>query len=259
MAVLTKNVALSVDDAWNSVALEERLELISRAQANGIFAAFITVLIVGTIAYGFDQIWLLAGGVAISPFVFSLFSSYSWRRGKPALILAYLAVRTVARRYAYGYNLNEIDIVLIYRGKMRELFSSKEEEEINKQRISVDFDGGAKLESDKEVWVCLLRGGIILLSERTGGAKMEFITAIGPEMGCKRYTKDEELPTHTLQIDGIGQSRGRSVLIWSGSPGAQYVFERRVNSLVSEAAATVERLEKLRRKEKEESAKPNKK
>lgn len=245
----TKNLALSIDDAWNSVALEERLELISRAQADGILAACAAVLLVGTIAYGFDEIYLLLAGLALGPFVFSLFSSYSWRRGRPALILAYLAVRTVARRYGYGYNLPDLDIVLIYRGRMREVFATKEDAAISRQLHNTESETAAE---DKAVWICLLRGGIILLSEKPGGAKLEFITAVTPELVCERFDSDNELPDSTLVIEGTGSSRGRKVLVWSSSIGAQYVFERRVQALVDEASATVERLEKLRRKEGEE-------
>ena len=70
---------LNINNAWNAVALEERLELISKAQAQGTVAAVASFFLMGAIAYGFDQIWLLAAG-AISAFLaFPLFANHRWR------------------------------------------------------------------------------------------------------------------------------------------------------------------------------------
>ncbi len=241
---LTRNLNLSVDDAWNAVALEERLELVSKAQAHGLIGCTCSVLLIGTIAYGFDAIWLLWAGMATVPFVFPLFASYSWRRGKPALILAYLAVRAVARRYAYGYNLTDLDIVLIYRGTMKELFKTKEEEALSKHKQTIDFE--APVETDKLVWICLLRGGVLVLSERAGGAKLEFITPIVPELEVRKPRPDEDAPDNAVVIEGCHMSKGRVVMISSTAVAAQYVFDKQLDALWSESRRTAERLEALR-------------
>lgn len=253
---ITRNLNLSVDDAWNAVALEERLELVSKAQAHGLIGCTSSVLLIGTIAYGFDAIWLLWFGLATVPFVFPLFASYSWRRGKPALILAYLAVRAVARRYAYGYNLTDLDIVLIYRGSMKELFKSKEEEALSKHKQTVDFD--APVEVEKLVWICLLRGGVLVLSERAGGAKLEFITPIVPELSVRSPRADEGEPANAVIIDGCHMSKGRSVVISSEAVAAQYVFDKQLNALHNESRRAAERLEALRAKQDTKSAETGK-
>lgn len=241
---LTRNLNLSVDDAWNAVALEERLELVSKAQAHGLIGCSCSVLLIGTIAYGFDAIWLLWAGMATVPFVFPLFASYSWRRGKPALILAYLAVRAVARRYAYGYNLTDLDIVLIYRGTMKELFKSKEEEALSKHKQTVDFEAPA--EAEKLVWICLLRGGVLVLSERAGGAKLDFISPIVPELNVRRPRPEEDGPENAVVIEGCHMSKGRVVMISSNAVAAQYVFDKQLEALLTESRRTAERLEALR-------------
>ncbi|MFN8388663.1 MAG: hypothetical protein U0136_00060 [Bdellovibrionota bacterium] len=235
MAAVTSarsSVALSVDHAWNAVALEERLELLSRAHAHGILAGVASILLLGTIAYGFDEIYILAGGFLAAFFMVPMFMSYSWRRGKPAMILAYLAVRTVARRYAYGYNLSDLDIVLIYRGTMTEIYHDREEEELIRQRQQVDFT--STVESEKAVWICLLRGAVVILSEREGGAKLEFLSPITNEVVVRRRRPDEDVSDAAMVIEGAAGAKGKIIALDSRSTGAQYVFERQLGRLIAE-------------------------
>lgn len=226
-------MAFSVDDAWNTVALEERLDLLSRAHAHGIMAGLASFALLGTIAYGFDQIYVLAGGFVAAFFMVPMFTSYSWRRGKPALILAYLAARTVSRRYAYGHNLSDLDIVLIYRGVMREIFSDRVAEEMTRQRQDVDFDAPENI-GYKNVWICLLRGAIVILSERSGGAKLEFIAPVTNEVEVQKAPAEEGLSDGAVIVEGVQMSKGRRIILDSTSSGAQYVFERQLQRLIAE-------------------------
>ena len=43
----------SIDKVWQNVALEERLELIAKAQASGIMASLAATLLIGTIGIRF--------------------------------------------------------------------------------------------------------------------------------------------------------------------------------------------------------------
>lgn len=235
-----KTAALSVERAWNTVALEERLELIARSNALGISAAFGFISLVGSIAYGFDAIWMLwasiIGGLIVSP----LFASYEWRRGKPDLILKYLAARSVARRYGYGSSIPELDIVIIFRGMMREVFQSEEEESLRFQSVDIDFE--QSINGDKEVWICLMQGGVVVISERSGGAKLEFSSVIAQELTCKRAAPGPDVPDRALEITGTGFSKGKCVLLWSASIGALYVFEKKLQALVYEGVQARQRL-----------------
>ena len=115
---------------------------------------------------------------------------------------------------------------------MKEIFQSREQEELIKQRQSVDFDSSTY--HTKEVWICLLRGGVVILSERAGGAKLEFISAITNELGVRKPGRNEELSANCVIIEGVGQTKGRSIALESRSPGAQYVFEKQLSRLVAE-------------------------
>ncbi len=235
---------LSIDDVWNTVALEERLELISRAHAQGAIASVVFMVYMGAVAYGVDMIWLLAVAMFGAMLVFSLFSGYVWRTGKPQLILSYLAVRSVARRYAYGYSIPELDVILIFRGQMRELF---EEGTLDEQKQNVEFDSSSV--GDRDVWICLLRGAVLILSERAGGAKLEFIAQVSEEIDCRKPTAKEDLSDRSIVVQGAGISRGRQVGLSSRYPGAMYVFEKQLLGLIFEHRHAQEKLENLRKSE----------
>lgn len=238
---MAKSNAVTIGSAWNAVALEDRLELISRAQADGLLASIMCALLLGTVAYGFDKIWLLSCGLGLSFFfVLPIFMNYSWRKNQPALVLAYLAARAVARRYAFGYRFSDLSVVLIYRGTMREIFASKEAEEMHKQSQVVDFENS--YQAEKEVWICLLRGGLVVISERRGGAKLEFISPISLDLVCRKPKTNEDPDESAIVIEGSASSRGRTVILKSPAVGAQYVFERQLLALVAEFRAYIEQM-----------------
>ncbi len=235
--------SLVIENIWNSVALAERIELISKSQASGILAATISIFVVSSIGYGLDNIWFLLVALASGFFIFPLFSSQTWRNGKPSMILAYLAVRTVARRYAHGFNLPNIDIVLIYRGQFEEIFDSREDEELHMQSQSISFDNQESMNRKKDVWIILLRSGILLLSEKRGGAKLEFVTPIQSDTTID-YNQAEKNPTY--RINGSGINKGRNILLSSKYQAAHYVFLKRFQTIAYEAAKSQDTLEKLR-------------
>ena len=230
---MAKAESINLKNAWNSVALEERLELVSRAQAEGIIAAMASIFLIGSIAYGFDEIWLLGGGLIASLLVMPLFASYSWRKNKPAAVLSYLAVRSVARRYAFGFNISDLSIILIFRGILEERYENQETEMAIRQHESVEYDQSSG--TQKPVWICLMRGGFVALSEKTGGAKLEFVGAVDPNLVCRKPTPQENAPERSVVIQGTGSYRGRKVIISSNYPGALYVFEKQLGRLIDEA------------------------
>ncbi len=242
MAKVKQSSSLAVDEIWQSVSLEERLELISRSQASGLIASLVTVFMVGSIAYGLDKISLLVVAFGCAFFTFPLFSSHTWRTGKPSLILAYLAVRTVARRYAYGFDLPNIDIILIYRAKMQPLFATTEEEYAHNKK---NFDSGSSTRSETPVWVVLMRSGILLLSEKTGGAKLEFVSPIVHDTAIEEYTENLRMGESACTIQGSGVSKGKSVLLKTKYKGAHYVFVKRFQQLVFECVKAQQTLETL--------------
>jgi hypothetical protein len=229
---VARGSALSIEKAWNTVALEERIDLIAKSNAEGIVAAVMMLFFMGAVGYGFDNIWVLAAGVPGAMLIAPLFSGASWRKDKPELILKYLAARSVTRRYGYGAGIPDLEVVVIFRGMMRELFASAEEESLRRQHEDVDID--EPIADDREVWICLMVGGVIIISEKKGGAKLEFASPLAAEVHCKKVNRPD-LPPEAVAINGAGMSKGRKIALWSSSRGAIYVFEKKVNQLVQEA------------------------
>ncbi len=240
---MATDAVLSVKNAWNSVALEERLELVSKAKAQGVAAAICFVLLAGSIGYGFDKIEFLFGGIAASLFVGQLFSFYSWRSNKPEAILKYLAARSVARRYAYGYRLPDLDVILIFKGFYQQIFSDAELEQLYESTKTVDFN--TKLASTKPVWICLMRGAVVIMSERRGGAKLEFICPVTAEAELRKPRPDEEVDPEALVLEGCGPTKGRIAAITSQYPGAFYVFEKQLERLLDETKRKAIALERI--------------
>ena len=243
-----KEGGLSIETAWNSVALEERLELIARANAHGIIAGFGCFLLMGAVAYGFDKVWLLPSGLFGAILIAPLYTSHSWRRARPELILKYLAVRSVARRFAYGAHLPQIDIVLLFQGQLKELTKYSSDSPDPDQREIIGIANPDERDF-KDVWICLLRGGIVMLSEASGGADLEFVTPITPDIVLSQPEMARGTAEGAVQVVGAGISKGRTVVISSQYPGALYVLGRKLQRLHEEAIEAERRLSDLRQRE----------
>lgn len=235
---------LSIENAWNSVALEERLELIARSHAVGIASGLGCLLLFASAAYGFDAPIAFFGFIAVSLALMPIFSSRYWRKHKPSTILQYLAVRSVARRYALGFNIRELDIILIFRGSMREIFESEEARDLILQ--SHQNDQSPMLDQNQPVWVSLFRGGVVILSEYQGGAKLESVTVLNENTICRPAKPEEGGSKHATIIRGSGDGRSRLLLIDSKYAGALYVFKQRLLRLYQEYLEFKQQVEKLK-------------
>ena len=234
----------SSKDAWNVVPVDERLELLARAQAEGLLAGIACVLMMGAIGYGFDMIWVLAGGAVGAILVFPLFSSYSWRRTKPKAILEYLAARSVARRYAYEARCGDFDVVLMFKGLLERVYATDEEKHLAKQRLNLGE--ASHFEEAKEVWVVLMRGAIAVLSERYGGAKLEFLSPIAPEMIARKPKATEPVSEGSVVVVAAGAKAGQTIAITSKYAASLYVFEKQLVRLIEESVIKKQLAENVR-------------
>ena len=230
MAIST---SLSIRDAWNIVPVDERLELLAKAQAEGVLAGFAALLLMGAIAYGFDMIWILGCGAVGAVLVFPLFSSYSWRRTKPKAILEYLAAKSVARRYAYEARCGDFEVKLMFKGMMERIYANEEERHLAKQKSNLGE--ASHFDEAKEVWIVLMRGALAILSERLGGAKLEFITPIAPETVARKPKASEPVDPKSIIVVSAGMKAGETVAITSKYHASLYVFEKQLVRLIEES------------------------
>lgn len=210
-----KKVILNQNYAWNAVALEERIDLMAKAQAQGLLAGAALFLVIASVAYGLDQIMLLVVALVVAFFTTPIFTNYNWRRERPTLILAYLAVRALARRYMFAYKISKNELYLIYRAKAWQVSAEK-------------------IAEGKDVWVCLFHGALIVLAEQAGGAKLLFITPISSLTKCRKAEKNESSSQTAIVIEGTEISNGKKIILDSKSIGAQYVLESKMQQLIKE-------------------------
>lgn len=213
---MSRNVVLNTEEAWNAVSLEERLELVSRSNGDGVLAALMSATVLGSVAWSLDKIWLFYVGSALSLLFIPLIANLTWRRSKPELILRYLAARAMARRYATAHKIEGSEVAFLFRGVAK-------------------VDEGQEGEVEElAVWICLLRGAVILLSERPGGARLEFLSAISGD--SQFSTEDDPAGRPQLILNGSGIDSGRTCIISSRYVATFYVFQRLFSQLQSGAA-----------------------
>lgn len=225
---------ISEAEAWNAVSLEERLELLSFCHAEGFKAAIIYCLYMGAVTYGFDLIWLFYIGLASALLVGPVYSARKWRREKPLIIMHYLAARTACRRYAFSIGFSHLVPQLIFRAVLHEEFSSKDEEEtrvkLRNKELGLDLTSVEPI----PVWICLLRGGLVVISEQRGGAKLELHSLINADASCSFIENKQSPEEKLLSFRPAGVHKNRRVSFSSRFPGALYVLERQIARAIYE-------------------------
>ncbi len=221
-------------DMWRKIPPEEKLELMAKAQSKGIAAATILLTVSGTIALGLKLPWLFWSAFVGIPFIFQFASAKAWRDLKPRAMLEYLAARSAARRYAYQAGGKDLTITLLFKGTLQPDFSEEEEEEAIEARIS---------HRDRvDVWIALFPDTVVMISERQGGAKLEFAQILGERLEVVAEGFDEAGGKRLIRliVDNRKGDRHGWVLT-SPFPAALLVFERKIKAFMVEQKAQIER------------------
>lgn len=222
-------------EAWRQIPPEEKIELLSEAHSRGVIAVFFFLLTAATLAVGFQFSELFWCALLASPVVFQSVSSMRWRALRPLLILQYLAARTAARRYAYQANSADMGLQLIFRGELEH--TASEDNAMSALNAAVSNNQSVS------VWITLFNDAVVILSERHGGAELEFAQIITDRLSIApvdpdqpEYTNDRKL---ILAHDDPDYGT-YSVTISSHQPAAISVFEKQLRHLI-----TVPRLERI--------------
>ena len=218
-------------EVWRQIPPEEKFELMARAQASGILAAIITIVIASTIAVGLRLTWVMWGSLVMSPFIFQFAAGKKWRSIRPVVMLEYLAVRSAARRYAFTANAKDLAVALIFRGRVEKLFGE--------DRIQEALEAAIEKTKEAEVWVTLFNDAVVMMSERVGGAKLEFACTLGDKLtvegvakeGKGDYSADKEI---YLTYHGKEKEGDRRLKLTSRHPAALVVFEKKIKALTEQ-------------------------
>jgi hypothetical protein len=231
-ALKTEDTSL---DIWRKVPPEEKLELMARAQSRGLAATIVLLVITGTMAVGLRMPWIFWAAFATIPFVFQFASAKAWRDIKPRTVLEYLAARSAARRYAYGAQSKDLTIDLMFKGILAADLSHLGEN----AELEAHLDSRDRV----PVWVSLFPDTIVMMSERAGGAQLEFVHSTLDRLEVTAESFDDangEGRRLSFQIEARKGETQRWFLM-SPYPAALLVCERKIKRAVEEHQVQLER------------------
>lgn len=212
-------------EVWRQIPPEEKIAIMSRAHASGISSCIIVVIIGCTLAVALRLPWLMWGSFVLTPLVFQFVIGKAWRDLRPRVMLEYLGARSAARRYAYTATAKDLTVSMIFRGtitpqKIQELAEeSLEQSVVNNQ--------------ETEVWIALFKDAVIMMSEKTGGAKCEVASLINDKLTLEGMSPDEEgdYSNNRELLLTLAPDRGRPPMklkVTSPYPAALIVFEKKL-------------------------------
>lgn len=205
---------INSDEAWRFIPPEEKFEIMAKAHSKGVAAATMCAVIGATCAAALQAPWFLWITLVGAPFIFQFASGKAWRSLKPAITLRYLAARSVARRYAFSAQAEDLAPRLLFRGTLEPLMTA-EEKEADAQVIT----------KQTEVWIALFSDTVIILSEKEGGAALELSHPINALMTVDTV-KDEDGHINELVFNVSDKKATRSFHIINSFPAAMVVFEK---------------------------------
>lgn len=218
-------------DLWRQIPPEEKFDLIARAHSHGVLACLVTFLVGCTLAVGLKQSWLMWGSLIMAPFLFQFFSGRAWRGIRPNLMLEYLAARSAARRYAFTARSKDLTLAFIFRGTIERQYED-EEAELKALEASIDNT------RETQVWVSLFNDAIVMMSEMSGGAKVEFAHLLNDKLlveGTSPAEKGEYARDREVYLSYSDRKPGpQKVKLTSRYPAALIVFEKKIQKLIQE-------------------------
>ena len=224
--------SISGKEIWRQIAPEEKFDLIHRAHAKGVMVCLITFIIAGTLAVGLKASWIMWGGFVISPFVFQFASGKAWRTVRPRAMLEFLAARAAARRYAFMIQSKELELNLMFRSCLSHEFTDEE------GRLK-ELEAAIEHTRETGVWVALFKDAVVMISEKAGGARLEFGHLIGSELKLETSSEQDEYSNARRLTLEYTDRRGTTVRVCLGGkyPAALAVFERRLRAQLHEGQA----------------------
>jgi hypothetical protein len=220
--------SIAVDEVWRNVPPEEKFEAIAQAQASGVIASVIVVIICSTIAVGLKLKWLMWASIMCSPFIYQFAAGKRWRDIKPRVLLEYLGARSAARRFAFAAKGKDLTCRFMFRGKLEYVFETGAVQEALEAMLSNTKEAA--------VWVALFGDSVVMMEEQTGGAEAKIAQVLDDKItieakdtdGKGSYSSNKEL---FIQV----KNRNRPVesfKLTSNYPAALVVFEKKAQQIL---------------------------
>ncbi len=226
------------DRLWQKITPEEKINALNKAHTCGILACVISLAVCAAIAIGLKIKAIFWISIACTPLVFQFFSSRCWRDLKPSLILQYLAVRSVVRRFAFLEQAKNLEPEIIFPGFVKE-------EPAN----DVDLEGISQVIHDNTfipVWVSLFSDTIVIFKESTGGGELVFSAPINDKLvfECENLSSEETEELDSEKKDYFSEkeitlqfvdkrSSSNVIKLRSRQKASLLVFERKLRFIIN--------------------------
>lgn len=216
--------AIDPKELWRQIPPEEKFGLMSKAHARATWAILITIFAAASLAIGFQEISIFWGAFIVSPLIFQLAASRSWRGLKPRLMLEYLAARSAARRYAFTCDARDLTLRLIFKGMV--------EEQYDKEHLSEALEAMVENTKRAEVWVALFGDAVVMMSEHKGGARAKLSHLLNEKLQIESVGEDYS-SERQLILSSTEKNRGDEpkLKLTSRYPAALLVFEKQIKTL----------------------------
>jgi signal transduction histidine kinase len=170
-----------ISQAWQRVPAGERRELATRANLKGAQACLLALIFGVTLAFCFKESTILLALLAFVPVFYQVVATREWLEGKPRIAITYFVAEKAASQYARHYRTADPLVRLLFKATLTSLPT----ESID-PRISADIP-----QSSSSVWVALLSNRLIIFSERSDGARIEFSEPLGDGLSVSSDTSDD--------------------------------------------------------------------
>jgi hypothetical protein len=214
-------------DIWGRIPPEERLEVLADAQAKGVQAALLLLLMAFSVALGFKRPWIFFSSLLLAPFAFQIMSSKAWNMAKARPLLEYAAARATARLFALNAGARSVEPALMFRAELQpsvagDDFDITDEELLEKPTA-------------KPVWVSLFADTIVIAAEGPKGARLELAHSLFANFSitAEGFEEGDESGSKRLSIEV--ESRPGTVSRWtldSRHPATLLACERRAKAYI---------------------------
>lgn len=175
-----------LDDVWQKIPPEEKLQLLARAQSTGISTIFVLLMFTGSMAVGLKSPWIFWGSFFAVPFVFQMAAAKSWRIVKPKAVVEYTAARATASVYANQVHGHDLNPTLVFKGTLER--SSQEEGDLSADTF---IEEDVMPRGPVPVWVTLFPDSLVMFSESPHGSRKEFACSIFDELTISSEGMDD--------------------------------------------------------------------
>lgn len=222
-------------DIWGRIPPEERLEVLANAQAKGVQAALLLLLMAFSVALGFKLPWIFFGSLLLVPFAFQIMCSKAWYMAKAIPLLEYSAALATARLFALNSGARTYEPALMFRAELQPRVEGS------------DLDGAdeALLEqpSAKPVWVSLFPDTMVIVAEAANGARLELAHSLFENFSITAEGFDESDEAGSKRLTIQVESQLGAVSRWnldSRHPATLLACERRTKAYIARHQRDIE-------------------